>query len=149
MEVNLQKYYSQFGANVELAKKAIEKTINSTAVFLFNDIIAHTPLGNPALWQWPAAAGYTPGHLRASWGMSYLRGAGNDRAGQAVGNSIGQIKVDFKGGMTGIVIYNIAPYAYRVEYGAWSSQKPEGMMRVAVANYEGVLERSAKQFRTR
>lgn len=46
----------------------------------------------------------------------------------------------------GDVIYftNNQPYARRLEFG-WSSQAPLGMVRLTVANFQGIVDREAKK----
>src|SRR5579872_4094023 len=93
-----------------LARKLTNKfqaAVYTASSELLEKIKEYTPIGNPNLWHppyWPK--NYVPGTLKASWEMS------------TEGNTI--------------TILNKQPYAYRVEYGQWSTQAPEGMMRRAV-----------------
>lgn len=52
----------------------------------------------------------------------------------------------WKPGQT-IYITNSLPYAYRLEYDAWSSQAPAGMVRVTVAEFAQTFGRAVRQAR--
>src|SRR5690606_26051368 len=116
---------------------AASKVVNSAVVDMFNKIVDRTPVGDPSIWKYPAPKGYNPGTLKASWKIDYnTNGAIRDKKGRfASFMSFGG-----KGGVSfslrsapvqDVIIYNQQPYAHRVEYG-WSSQAPQGMVRVTI-----------------
>lgn len=102
-----------------IANRAFDYVLAGITRDLANRIRELTPIGNPALWTSAPTPGYTPGTLRASWTHSYNKTA--------------------KEG----TIYNPMPYAYRVEYG-WSKQAPNGMVRIAIKEFEPILNGIAK-----
>jgi hypothetical protein len=42
-----------------------------------------------------------------------------------------------------IYVTNSLPYAYRLEYEGWSSQSPQGMVRITLAELSGILNKAA------
>lgn len=115
----LSDWEDSFNGHVALVVKANGKTIYDSAEKLKERIEALTPIGDPSLWKWPASAGYTPGTLKASWEIEHKKLAAT--------------------------IYNLTPYAYRVETGWSYVQAPNGMMRIAVQEFPQILEKIAGQ----
>lgn len=111
-------YLKQFGKHEQLIVKVSADVLQEVAKKLSERIREYTPVGNPALWSYPAPANYVPGTLKASWELEQ----GKDYA----------------------VISNAQPYAYRVETG-WSTQAPEGMMRRAVLSFPDLVNKVTKE----
>lgn len=112
MSVDWEK---SFSGHVDLVVKADAKTIYEAAEELKKRISDLTPIGDPTLWKYPASSGYTPGTLKEAWEIEHKK--------------------------LGATIYNLTPYAYRVETGWSYRQAPRGMMRVAIQEFPQILEK--------
>lgn len=83
------------------------------------------------------------GRFRANWMSAY--GAADDSTTDALSasgsESIGRLEAKINGLAVGQVLYftNSLPYAYRLEYDAWSQQAPAGMVRLSVANWQSIV----------
>ena len=124
-----------------------ETVIRKAAIDILGRIVERTPVGNPSLWKNAPPKGYVGGRLRGNWnvGIGYINtalrpidkgGTETKRRGERV---IGLAKPE-----QDIYITNSLPYAIPVEYG-WSSQAPAGMVRVTVAEWNGLIEKAAKE----
>ncbi len=138
---NFEEYKAKMKLNTELALQACEKVINKTVLQMYKKIIDRTPIGNPALWHYPAHAGYVPGKLKASWSIS-LDGSKTKELGKG---SLG-LHVESTNSNKKIEIFNSQPYAQRVENG-WSTQAPAGMMKVTISEYKGYIEVNAAEYK--
>lgn len=152
MSAEYDKFLKQFEKNQQLTLDACAKTIEATLQDMYIKIIDRTPVGNPSLWnppKWPV--GYTPGQLKSSWQISY-NGVQRATTGkfastsQTLGGHGISLKVN-KNNKNYAVISNPQPYAERIEYGSWSTQAPQGMMRVTVAEYTDILGKNASKYR--
>jgi hypothetical protein len=85
-------------------------------------VVKRTPVGNPALWNYPAPSNYNPGTLKSSWEIDWDRRAGKIKSAE---------------------VHNDQPYAIRVENG-WSTQAPYGMMRITFRELD-IITRKAIQ----
>lgn len=150
MNTNINQFLKKFKENQQVVIKAAEKVVNETLAQMYKKIIDRTPVGNPALWKWPAPAGYQPGTLKASWQLSF--GGIRDQASgqfvstQSVTGTHG-ISMQVRGGNKTAFIYNKQPYAERVEYGHWSTQAPSGMMRITIAEYTMLIDKNVARYR--
>lgn len=124
MSTATNKWSAQFDKQIALVTVANEKIVVEAAKVLKERIEKRTPIGRPELWNYPAPPGYVPGTLRASWVMEQYPG---------------------NGGLT-ITISNDQPYAERVEYG-WSTQAPEGMMRVSAMEWGSIVNSVSKKYK--
>ncbi len=147
---NIEQFLRKFKENQQLALEASSKTINSTLLHMYKKIVDRTPVGDPSLWNWPAHRDYKPGTLKASWKLSFN---GQERAtnGQfaSAGQILGNHGLTFKVGTSTkqvAVISNPQPYAQRVETG-WSTQAPQGMMRITIAEYTSIVDEQAAKYR--
>lgn len=151
-ETNIEQYLKSLKANQQLALDASAKTINSTLLEMYKKIVDRTPVGDPSLWNWPAHSDYKPGTLRASWQLSF-NGVQRNVAGQfsSTAQVLGNNGLSFKvgnGKAQVAVISNPMPYAQRVETG-WSTQAPQGMMRITVAEFTSLIDANAAKYRTK
>lgn len=147
--VNTAEFLKKFKDAQQLIITASEKTINATLQEMYERIVSRTPVGNPALWKWPAPRNYNPGTLKASWQISF-GGMREESTGRFVStdsviNGHG-ISLQVRGGQSTVNIYNTQPYAWRVETG-WSTQAPQGMLRITVAEYTSILNQQASKYR--
>jgi len=148
---NIAAFLKQFKAHQQLCLEASSKAINYSLLQTYMNIVQRTPAGNPNLWHppyWPA--GYQPGDLKKSWHIAYN---GQERTvGGQFSNAEQTLEsggLSFKvGTLTNQVatIYNSQPYAQRIEEG-WSTQAPQGMMRISVAEWTSNLDRAVAKYR--
>lgn len=118
---NYSNWEKQFDSQIGLSITASEATFKEAGQELLKRIQERTPVGDPTLWKWPAHADYVPGTLKASWTSTIEDNTIN--------------------------IENSTPYAYRVEYGSWSTQAPAGMMRISLLEWPTILAQSSKRNR--
>lgn len=150
---NLNKFLSQFRRNQQIVLDTAGKVINQTLQEMYKRMIDRTPVGNPALWRFPAPKDYEPGTLKKSWRISF-KNTQRDAKGRfastsgVVGSGGISMKIKSTNTRETATIYNPQPYADRVEYG-WSSQAPKGMMRITVAEYTGLMDKNAAKYRIR
>lgn len=152
MSTNINEFLKKFKANQQIALDASAKVVNATALQMYKRIVDRTPVGDPSLWNPPHfPKDYTPGTLKASWQISF---DGKQRAttgrfadaGQMLGSGGLTFKINANNNGQSITISNPQPYAQRVETG-WSSQAPQGMMRVTIAEYTSIINSNAKRYR--
>lgn len=152
--VNYTKFLLQFKSNQKMALSAVDKTIGETASQLFDRIVQRTPVGDPSLWAWPAHSDYVPGTLRDGWKISNTtasRGSlGRFQSDSSVLSNYGLLaKVGGANSKVYASIYNEVPYAQRVEEGWSVKQAPQGMLRISVAEFRGMLTVNAYKNKTR
>jgi hypothetical protein len=120
-------------------KRREEQVVREVALALLRAVIVRSPVGNPDLWKNPPPAGYVGGHFRGNWFVQedtapQERG-GTDASGEATISDgmvrIGQFKLGGK-----LYIVNHLPYGPRLEYEGWSSQTPNGMVRITAAEFQ-------------
>jgi hypothetical protein len=132
----------------ELARRRKQNLDDATkrATFgVFSATVERSPVGQPALWKDPtnAPAGYVGGRFRANWNFSVGapdesitestdKGRGAREAARALSTSAGSV-VYFTNGL---------PYAKRLEYEAWSTQAPAGMVRVSAAEFDEYVRKA-------
>lgn len=115
-------------------------------------LVLRTPVGNPRIWQNPngAPSGYAGGAARANWQYS------NGQIADSVLNlidangslTIKKIEAGLKSSPASSVhwISNNLPYIKRLEEG-YSTQAPQGMLRLTVIDFKDTVESAAKQLR--
>lgn len=113
MKVNVGLWKVQFNKDIKAVLQSNQRVFQEACHILYERIKSRTPVGNPALWNWPAHKDYTPGTLKDGW------------------------EIDVQGDI--VTIYNDVIYAERVENG-WSSQAPAGMMRVSLKEFQSILD---------
>jgi len=132
----------------------IEKAVAAASIEMFGNIVKRTPVGNPSLWQNPDSAppGYVGGRLRGNWTVNLGSASGRDTehvdagGGATITQAAGTL-VQFKLENDTIYFVNNLPYAMAVEEGR-SSQAPQGMARLAEAEFKPVFDRIAREYRT-
>jgi hypothetical protein len=88
------------------------------------------------------------GRFRANWNIgigsvdSNTSDATDISGSGAISKAVAELN-SFK--VNGQIIYitNSLPYAYRLEYEGWSSQSPQGMVRITLAELSGILRQAA------
>lgn len=151
MKTNYKQFLKKYKQNQQKVLDASANTVNATMFEMYGKIVSRTPVGNPSLWHYPVHKDYDPGTLRNSWNISF---------NGTIRNSIGQFssssKLEANGGISfkldsnnkdkGAVISNAQPYALRVEAG-WSTQAPQGMMRITVAEYQNIINSNVSRYK--
>ena len=111
-------------------------------------IIQRTPVGNPDLWASPPPPGYTGGQAKGNWFASI--GAPSHQVDFSIKakNAARPMKRDehIRQNAAGNIYYltNNLPYIRRIEYEGWSSQAPQGMVRVSVAEFNRSIEKAIR-----
>jgi hypothetical protein len=113
-----------FDKQVQAALKVSNTVVIEAAKEVLKRVEDRTPVGDPSLWKHPAPKDYKPGTLKASWTLSYNQTQKGVYA----------------------VVMNEAPYSERVEFG-WSSQAPNGMMRITIKEWPSILDKTAKAYK--
>ena len=136
----------------EIARKTnqkIEDVARDTATDIFEQIIRRTPYGKPELWKGKPPKGYVPGQLKGNWQTTIGSPSDSilplkDKSG---GTTIKNMKnVIEKWDGTGAVYFiNSLPYAARIEYGAHSTQAPQGMVRLAMASVNNAIKKAIQK----
>lgn len=103
-------------------------------------------LKNNAKLILPAGKGYVGGRFRANWNVSYA--APNHSTTESVDK--GRVFTEAQKVMTlpvgGLVfLANGLPYGPRLEYEAWSSQAPAGMIRISALEYQDYVKKAMKK----
>jgi hypothetical protein len=156
--MSFEKWLATMQEHQKKSLEACEKTINASVKQMVERVIERTPVGNPSLWKYPAPNNYNPGTLKASWEINTSNSARDvstgrfRRLGESTANSNsveqwGGIKLNVNTTNTTITIANRQPYAWRVEYGSWSSQAPQVMLRITINEYASILEANSKKFK--
>lgn len=154
MTTNINEFLKTFKENQQITLDACSKIVNATALQMYKKIVDRTPVGNPLLWHPPKAPkDYVPGTLKASWQISFSGQQRNIQGQYSTAQQIIQgyglsLKINDTDRNKSITISNPQPYAQAIETG-WSTQAPAGMMRVTVAEYSGILNQAASQYRIR
>lgn len=120
------------------AKDAFAPLVRKTADRALVELVARSPIGNPALWQGKAPAGYVPGQFVNDWHVSIGSMSPStrnvpDASGSA---SLAEAKKFDTYRLDPFVItyiHNSLPYARRLEHG-WSAQAPYGMVAITAAS---------------
>ena len=113
------------------------------ALDLLADIVFRTPVGNPDLWKVPIAPpGYVGGRARGNWqvGLNETNEEEFDDEDPSGGSTIADGSQTILSAMPfGVIwLFNNVPYIGRLENG-WSSQAPNGMVRLALASVEALI----------
>lgn len=121
-----------------------EKVVRGTLLGVSARVIEGTPVGNPSLWKSKPPKGYTGGTLRGAWNAGIdtpnrTKTGSKDKTGSATKGEVSAAIGNLKLGQT-FYLSNPQPYAVRVEFGGWSSQRPNGMLRVALSNLQRFLD---------
>ena len=117
----------------EIARKTnqkIEDVARDTATDIFEQVIKRTPYGKPELWK-----GNPPTDAILPL---------TDKSGGATIKNMKNIMEKWDG--TGVVYFrNNLPYAARIEYGAHSTQAPQGMVRLALASVDNAIKKAIQK----
>lgn len=133
---------------IENIKENRDKIVRGTLIKVSTDAIVGTPVGKTSLWKtkYPPR-GYVGGTLRGAWQASIgtpnlTRTNSVDKSGSKTAGKAAGVINTLEIGST-FYLTNPQPYARRVEFG-WSKQRPNGMLRIAIAGAQKALDRLAK-----
>lgn len=93
--------------------------------------------------------GYIGGHFRANWQIALDQPASGildeiDAQGIATKNRLtAEVESIYAGSVAHIT--NNLPYGPRLEFEAWSSQAPQGMVRITVAEFQTMVNNAVKE----
>ncbi len=142
----MANFAKQMKAFAEKTKRRQSEVVELSLRELFRTVTFRTPIGDPTLWASAAPADYVPGTLINSWNTSLGPGSpivrSPDSFAKDTFTQIDQI-VKFSSGRV-TYFQNPTPYARRIEYG-WSSQAPQGMVRLSVRNFRTIVKRAIRQ----
>lgn len=156
MPSNFREFSIQIDQEVkDVLGKQLPLQMRRAAFELWGGLIFNSPVGNPSLWASLQRAdgsrrlpprGYTGGAFRGAWFIS--RGRISDRvidridpAGTAT-RAAGLAEIARWDGYSPIWMINNMPYAARLADG-WSTQAPDGWVKVEVARVGSVFRRAA------
>lgn len=147
------KFKLDIKAFVEKAGRNADAVVRKVVLDMGTRIVELSPVGDPELWKTKhPPKGYVGGRFRANWQYGNFSGAGIpmqdlpdiDPTGQASIDRINTgLPLEGAGGMRHI-LKNALPYALRLETG-WSTQAPGGMVGIAVAEFEQIVDAAASE----
>ena len=129
-----QSFALQVGAWADKARGNADTITRAVVLQMVSRVVLRTPVDT--------------GRARANWQTTIGAPAratleATDRAGGAAIARGAEVAARFPLGAT-VWISNALPYAPRLEYG-WSNQAPAGMVRVTVAEFQGLVSALAGQ----
>jgi len=131
-------------ADIErIAGDRMDEVVRGTLLDLSKRIVLRTPVGNPSLWQGPPPPGYTGGQARGNWQASIGSPTNGmtdtiDKSGTA---TIAGIAGDthLAPGNVWYLVNNL-PYISKLEFDGWSTQSPEGMVRISLRELDRSID---------
>lgn len=146
-QVAAKDFGAHFGKLLKAAGDKAALVAQKSAESLLNSVVEKSPVGNPDLWKAPPPPGYSGGHFRANWNVSFGSldasvSAEKDTDGAATISKGSKTLTNYSLGDK-IFITNSLPYAHRLEYDAWSTQAPVGMVRISAAEFESYVRAQA------
>lgn len=145
----MDPFLIQINAFVEKTKGQMNEVVRG-AVFKFAvSIISTSPVGNPNLWKTPAPKGYVGGRFRANWQLGIgaapvgvLDAIDQSEDGEDTRNKIlnDLPKMNAAGKIYWLV--NNLPYAERLEKGWSYEQAPNGMVGLAIADWQNIVDKA-------
>lgn len=126
---------------------ACAQVVQKAAIDIMGRLVERTPVGNPSLWKGRAPAGYVGGRLRGNWNVGLGSIDSSERPVDKDGSSTkrrNEAEIGNAQKEQPIYITNSLPYAIPVEYG-YSTQAPAGMVRVTVTEWNGLIDKAAKE----
>lgn len=139
--LDLSKFAAKAGKNADAVVKKV-------VLDMGRRIVERSPVGDPSLWESDAPPGYVGGRFRGNWQYSLNSPSTGtlpdiDPSGRATVSRIGASIPDKAAGHVHYLTNNL-PYALRLEYVAWSSQAPNGMVGITVAEYASIVRGAAQ-----
>lgn len=138
----------------EFARSADERAdgvVRKIIYDLSTNIVLRSPVGDPKYWKRPAPPGYVGGRFRGNW--QYSVGDIDMTVTQAIdpagGPTISRLHAKVPENTLGKVHYitNSLPYANRLEDG-WSwRQAPNGMVQLAIVEFDQIVRAAAAELK--
>lgn len=138
---------------VEQAKDNMNEVKRSVVLQLASAIVERSPVGDPNNWVSKPPPGYIGGHFRANWQIALGQPASGildeiDAQGIATKKRLAaEVESIYAGSVAHIT--NNLPYGPRLEFEAWSSQAPQGMVRITVAEFQTMVNNAVKEVTSR
>lgn len=139
-------FEKEFNQERLAVKKALEETYDVVSIELFSGVITSSAVGNRSLWKNPNANPDYPGggRFRSNWFLSFGSPSTefNDNI-TSESSKINSITSGIRSDSSGKSRYlsNNLPYSERLEYEAWSSQTPLGVIAPNVSRVEAMIPR--------
>ncbi|AZF88583.1 neck protein [Vibrio phage P23] len=141
-------------------EKLTEKQLRAAVLDGVNTAILGSPVGNPDLWVWNhpelgyvdyvawkgKPKNYVGGQFRTNWRVDYGLPSYAIKDSEQWKVNAQQVKDDVLAMDIGSVLTfsNPMPYGPRLEYDAWSTQAPDGIVRPAVKRMVKILNTELK-----
>lgn len=124
-----------FAALLKQCGARAESVVRATAIGLAGSMVEKSPVDT--------------GRFKNNWisGIGAIDASADarpDAGGAASMRSVRAVVAQWKPGQT-IYITNSLPYAYRLEYEAWSAQAPGGMVRITIAEFAQTFARAVRE----
>jgi hypothetical protein len=129
--LQLAEFAKKAGANADLV-------VQKVAIDLLGRVVMRSPVDT--------------GRFRANWAVTVGAPStgtteATDKSGNGAVEAGSRVLASFQVGPS-IFITNNLPYGPRLEYEGWSKQAPAGMVRVSVAEFEGLIAKAIGEVRT-
>lgn len=136
----------------EKAKDNMETVVVKTTTDIASRIVERSPVGNPDNWISPPPKGYVGGRFRANWQIGLDAPAAGeldliDADGEPTKKRLAA-EIERIGAGHVVHITNNLPYGPRLEYEGHSSQAPQGMVRITVAEFQSIVDQAAKEVKS-
>ena len=141
-------------------KNLTEKQLRAAVLDGVNTAILGSPVGNPDLWVWNhpelgyvdyvawkgKPENYVGGQFRTNWRVDYGLPSYAIKDSEQWKSNAQQVKDDVLAMDIGsaLTFSNPMPYGPRLEYDAWSTQAPDGIVRPAVKRMVKILNTELK-----
>lgn len=137
----------------EKAKDNMEAVVVKTTIDVASRIVERSPVGNPDNWASPPPKGYVGGRFRANWQIGLDAPATGeldaiDADGEPTKTKLAA-EIERIGAGHVVHITNNLPYGLRLEYEGHSSQAPQGMVRITVAEFQSIIDQAARGVKAR
>jgi hypothetical protein len=117
-------FFKEFDKNSKELEKRLAGAISLAAHGLQAVVEENSVVGDTSLWNYPPKGNYLPGIFKRSWTYEETNPGTLD------------IKVR---------ILNIQPYGVRLEYFSWSTQAPDGFMRISTLEFGPMLNKAIEK----
>ena len=139
----------EWGRESSNAMKAVREAYDVISIELFSGVITSSAVGNPSLWKYPNSApkGYTGGTFRGSWILSFDSPSNemfSSRISPEAKISIMSSQIKSDKSSRARYLTNNLPYSEKLEYEAWSSQSPLGVIQPNLSRVNAMIPRIEK-----
>lgn len=131
----------------EQTKSDLDAVVGDIFRTLAVTIVNRTPVGDWSMWSSTKgkrpSGDYRPGTLVNNWFSSIAPPSGLALREHNVNGATSLANIDkIAPKVSGNIVYfvNPTPYANRIEYGGHSQQAPQGMVRITVKEFKGIVK---------